>query len=66
VLTAANAALVARLVIASALLREESRGAHSRVDFPTADDAWRVHLVLTNGAAPRAIETVALVEVELA
>jgi L-aspartate oxidase len=58
-LTAANAALVARLVVASALLREESRGAHFRADFTEADDAWRIHLVLANGAPPRIVETLA-------
>jgi L-aspartate oxidase len=64
-LTAANAVLVARLIVASALLREESRGAHFRADFPAADEDWRVHLVLANGAPPRAVERVALPELEL-
>jgi L-aspartate oxidase len=65
-LTAANAILVARLIVAGALLREESRGAHFRTDFPAAEDAWRAHLVLVNGAPPRlagavAVEAVGLV-----
>jgi L-aspartate oxidase len=64
-LTAANTILVARLIVASALLREESRGAHFRADFPAADDAWRAHLVVVNGAPPRLARAVALEAVEL-
>jgi L-aspartate oxidase len=58
-ITAANAALVARLIVTSALLRQESRGAHFRTDFPAPDSAWRAHIVLERGARARAIETVA-------
>ena len=39
-------AVVARLMLASALNREESRGSHYRSDFPTVDDAnWKRHQV---------------------
>lgn len=41
--------LVARLVTESALLREESRGAHYRADFPHEDNAnWLRYIVLSN------------------
>jgi len=36
----------ARLIARAALLREESRGSHYRVDFPDRDDAqWLAHIV---------------------
>jgi len=41
---------VARAMAASALFREESRGAHFRTDFPKADDArFRGHTLLEQG-----------------
>ena len=46
----ANLVLAGRLVVEAALLRQESRGAHYRVDFPSASDAWRRHLVFRNNA----------------
>jgi L-aspartate oxidase len=58
-ITAANALTVARLIITSALLREESRGAHFRADFPQTSPAWHRHVVLRRGAAPRAVERIA-------
>jgi L-aspartate oxidase len=41
-----NLATVARAVIAAATVREETRGAHTRTDFPSADEGFRVRLVL--------------------
>jgi L-aspartate oxidase len=58
-ITAANAALAARLIVAGALAREESRGAHFRADFPAPDDAWRSHVVFERGLPARMVETVA-------
>jgi L-aspartate oxidase len=37
--------LCSGLVTEAALLREESRGAHYRTDFPAARDEWRRHLI---------------------
>jgi succinate dehydrogenase/fumarate reductase flavoprotein subunit len=41
-----NLVTVARLITHAALRREESRGGHSRTDFPERDDLhWRVHVI---------------------
>jgi L-aspartate oxidase len=37
--------LVGRLLTEAALLREESRGAHFRSDFPHPSEAWKRHIV---------------------
>lgn len=39
-----NMLLVARLMIESALAREESRGVHYRSDFPEPRDEWKQHI----------------------
>jgi len=44
--------LIARLVAESALTREESRGAHFRVDFPELDPRLEAHVVLRPGKEP--------------
>jgi L-aspartate oxidase len=41
--------LCSRLVAEAALLREESRGAHYRTDFPEARDEWRRNIVFRRG-----------------
>jgi L-aspartate oxidase len=41
-----QSATTAALVCRSALLREESRGAHSRADFPSTRDSWHGVLVM--------------------
>ena len=43
----ANLILTGRLVTESALLREESRGAHFRSDFSQSSPQWRKHIVFT-------------------
>jgi L-aspartate oxidase len=40
-----NLVLCARLVTEAALLREESRGAHFRTDFPQTSAEWKKHIV---------------------
>jgi len=40
-----NLVLCARLMTEAALLREESRGAHFRTDFPQPSPAWRKHII---------------------
>jgi L-aspartate oxidase len=44
--------LVARLVAESALVREESRGAHFRADHPEQDERFEAHVVLRPGEEP--------------
>jgi len=42
-----NALLVGEMIVRSALMREESRGAHFRKDFPKTDDAhWKGNIFL--------------------
>lgn len=45
--TTQNLLTVARLMITAALAREESRGVHTRSDFPLADPNWRRPIALT-------------------
>jgi succinate dehydrogenase flavoprotein subunit len=61
-----NMLLVARTVAATALAREESRGAHQREDFPDTEGAWRVNQLvrwrdgeLTLARTPAAVEMAA-------
>lgn len=41
-----NIVLLSKLVIQSALLREESRGAHFRSDFQQKDESWKKHIII--------------------
>lgn len=43
-----NLVLTGRLVTEAALLREESRGAHFRSDFPQSLPQWQCHIVFTS------------------
>jgi L-aspartate oxidase len=45
-----NLTLCGRLVAEAALVREESRGAHYRTDFPEPQAAWRRHIVFRRDA----------------
>lgn len=47
-----NMLTVARLMIASAVKREESRGVHTRSDFPATDPAWARHLAVQRPPGP--------------
>jgi L-aspartate oxidase len=46
----ANLLTCARLATEAALLRQESRGAHFRSDFPEPREEWRRHIVFRQGA----------------
>ncbi|MEI8165384.1 MAG: L-aspartate oxidase [Chloroflexales bacterium] len=58
-LTAANATVTARLIVAAALLREESRGGHFRADFPQQRPDWHAHSVHTRGQRPFLVASIA-------
>ncbi|MCC6645778.1 MAG: L-aspartate oxidase [Polyangiaceae bacterium] len=49
VLELRNIATVAELIVECALLRRESRGLHSTLDYPLTSDAWRHDTVLKRG-----------------
>jgi len=46
----ANMLLAGQMMAEAALLREESRGAHYRTDFPSRRDEWRRHITFRRGA----------------
>ena len=46
----ADLVLCGRLVTEAALIREESRGAHYRSDFPQPREEWRRHIIFRKGA----------------
>jgi L-aspartate oxidase len=61
-----NMVTVAALITHAARVRAETRGAHSRVDFPSRDDVhWAGHLLWRCGEAPRfaALPTTAVADV---
>lgn len=46
-LEVANMIATAQAVVQAGLLRKESRGAHSRVDYPNLDPDWKKNIVVT-------------------
>ncbi|HSO95423.1 MAG TPA: L-aspartate oxidase [Acidimicrobiia bacterium] len=48
-----NLLVVSRVLVHAALAREESRGTHTRLDFPHTADALRGRFVFSNGDPPR-------------
>ena len=51
-----NLLRVSRMIVAAALAREESRGAHTRGDMQYSHDAWLGRLVVRGEMAPRFVE----------
>ena len=48
-----NMLIVSEAVTRAALLRHESRGAHSRLDFPEYDDYWSEHNIVVHRTGDR-------------
>jgi succinate dehydrogenase / fumarate reductase flavoprotein subunit len=61
-----NILIVSEAVARSALERTESRGAHSRLDFPATDDAWGNRNNLTRRGKGGEMEVVAMARPKLA
>ncbi|WP_249012086.1 FAD-binding protein [Conexibacter sp. DBS9H8] len=47
-----NMTTVSLMIAKAALLREESRGGHSRLDFTAYDDYWAEHNIVQRGTGP--------------
>lgn len=56
--TLQNMLTVARLMIAAAAERAESRGVHRRSDFPETDPSWARHIALRQPDSPPTLESV--------
>jgi L-aspartate oxidase len=55
-----NLLLVSRAIVAAASAREESRGAHTRIDIPYSDDRWLGRLVIHGDTPPRFVPLASL------
>jgi len=65
-LASRNFLTVATIIARSALWREESRGAHFRLDFPATDDEhWRAHSIISAQAGISASEKIDSQKVEV-
>ena len=56
-LEAVNLVDVAEMVCRSALIREESRGLHQRVDYPDAEPGWLRHVLVEKAEKGMALST---------
>ncbi|MBI5126994.1 FAD-binding protein [Candidatus Roizmanbacteria bacterium] len=57
-----NMLVTAESVIEAAILRKESRGAHSRTDFPKTLEEWRKNIVVKNDNNKIVIEAISVIE----
>jgi len=62
----ANLLTVGRALVAAALAREESRGTHTRLDFPERSPRFDGRLVFSHGFTPTLVPLPESLEPELA
>ena len=55
-----NLITLGRLVLSAALMRTETRGTHTRDDFPTLDEAWTRNIVISLQTGRMTLETKAV------
>jgi L-aspartate oxidase len=55
-----NLLRVSHAIVAAASAREESRGAHTRIDVPYSDDRWLGRLVIHGDTPPRFVPLASL------
>ena len=57
-----NMLVTAEAVVDAAILRKESRGAHSRTDFPKTLEEWRKNIVVRNKNEKIVTEVIPVIE----